>query len=84
MHVHPVLPWNLKLQQPQLPRSEPDAQPNESSHLAKEKGVDGRDKPGHDVDRPVMTTRITIRWADDWHRHVRDGEMLKAVSTRSR
>jgi hypothetical protein len=34
MHVHPVLPWNLKLQQPQLPRSEPDEQPNESSHLA--------------------------------------------------
>jgi hypothetical protein len=27
-------PWNLKLQQPQLPRSEPDEQPNESSHLA--------------------------------------------------
>src|SRR5262249_16745453 len=22
VHVHPVLPWNLKLQQPQLPRSE--------------------------------------------------------------
>jgi hypothetical protein len=34
MHVHPVLPWNLKLQQPQLPRSEPDEQPNESSQLA--------------------------------------------------
>src|SRR5438132_12278584 len=34
MHVHPVLPWNLKLQQPQLPRSEPDGQPTESSHLA--------------------------------------------------
>src|SRR5262249_32224993 len=27
-------PWNLKLQQPQLPRSEPDEQPNESSQLA--------------------------------------------------
>ena len=39
MHVHPVLPWNLKLQQPQLPRSEPDEQPNESSHLAKAFGV---------------------------------------------
>src|SRR5262249_40848334 len=26
--------WNLKLQQPQLPRSEPDEQPNESSQLA--------------------------------------------------
>jgi hypothetical protein len=26
--------WNLKLQQPQLPRSEPDEQLNESSHLA--------------------------------------------------
>src|SRR2546429_571127 len=36
MHVHPVLPWNLKLQQPQLPRSEPDGQPTESSHLATE------------------------------------------------
>jgi hypothetical protein len=35
MHVHPVLPWNLKLQQPQLPRSEPDGQPTESSQLAK-------------------------------------------------
>src|SRR5262249_54729465 len=35
MHVHPVLRWNLKLQQPQLPRSEPDGQPTESSHLAK-------------------------------------------------
>jgi hypothetical protein len=33
MHVHPVLPWNLKLQQPQLPRSEPDEQPNESSQV---------------------------------------------------
>src|SRR5262249_36050769 len=27
--------WNLKLQQPQLPRSEPGGQPNESSQLAK-------------------------------------------------
>src|SRR5436190_22713426 len=35
MHVHPVLPWNLKLQQPQFPRSEPDGQPTESPHLAK-------------------------------------------------
>jgi dihydroorotase len=26
-----------------------------------------------------MTTRITIRRPDDWHLHVRDGEMLKAV-----
>jgi dihydroorotase len=26
-----------------------------------------------------MTTRITIRKPDDWHLHVRDGEMLKAV-----
>ena len=33
VHVHPVLPWNLKSQQPQLPRSEPDGQPAESSHL---------------------------------------------------
>jgi hypothetical protein len=31
VHVHPVLPRNLKLQQPQLPRSEPDGQPTESS-----------------------------------------------------
>src|SRR5262249_59957796 len=35
MHVHPVLRWNLKLQQPQLPRSEPDGQPPESSQLAR-------------------------------------------------
>src|SRR6266545_6810367 len=34
MHVHPVLRWNLKLQQPQLPRPEPDGQPTESSQLA--------------------------------------------------
>src|SRR5262245_53312088 len=34
MPVHPVFPWNLKLQQPQLPRSEPDGQPTESSELA--------------------------------------------------
>jgi hypothetical protein len=34
MHVHPVLRWTLKLQQPQLPRSEPDGQPTESSQLA--------------------------------------------------
>ena len=26
-----------------------------------------------------MTSRITIRRPDDWHLHVRDGEMLKAV-----
>ena len=26
-----------------------------------------------------MATRITIRQPDDWHLHVRDGEMLKAV-----
>ena len=36
VHVHPVLPWNLKSQQPQLPRSEPDGQPTESSHLERE------------------------------------------------
>jgi hypothetical protein len=35
MDVHPVLPWNLKSQQPQLPRSGPDGQPIESSHLAR-------------------------------------------------
>ena len=35
MHVHPVLPWNLKLQQPQLSRSETDGQPTESSQLAR-------------------------------------------------
>src|SRR6201987_1249792 len=33
MHVHPVSPRNLKLQQPQLPRSKPDGQPTESSKL---------------------------------------------------
>ena len=26
-----------------------------------------------------MTSRITIRKPDDWHLHVRDGAMLKAV-----
>ena len=26
-----------------------------------------------------MTARMTIRRPDDWHLHVRDGEMLKAV-----
>ena len=36
VHVHPVLPWNLKSQQPQLPRSEPDGQPAESSHLVED------------------------------------------------
>jgi hypothetical protein len=41
MHVHPVLPRNLKLQQPQLPRSEPDGQPTESSQLAHAKLPDG-------------------------------------------
>src|SRR4030088_1017310 len=30
VHVHPALPWNLKSQQPQLPRSEPDGQPTEA------------------------------------------------------
>src|SRR5881409_2442742 len=39
MHVHPVLPWNLKLQQPQLPRSEPDGQPTESSQLGRVAGA---------------------------------------------
>src|SRR2546430_13162 len=39
MHVHPVLPWNLKLQQPQLPRSEPDGQPTESSQLVSENAL---------------------------------------------
>ena len=36
VHVHPVLPWNPKSQQLQLPRSEPDGQPAESSHLEAE------------------------------------------------
>src|ERR1700716_160811 len=27
----------------------------------------------------AMTTRLTIRKPDDWHLHVRDGAMLKAV-----
>src|SRR6201987_83715 len=35
MHVHPVSPRNLKLQQPQLPRSKPDGQPTESSKLSR-------------------------------------------------
>ena len=39
VHVHPVLPWNLKSQQPQLPRSEPDGQPTESSHLVRTLGA---------------------------------------------
>ena len=26
-----------------------------------------------------MTTRLTIRKPDDWHLHLRDGAMLKAV-----
>src|SRR6476661_10739731 len=39
VHVHPVLPWNLKSQQPQLPRSEPDGQPTESSHLGPDLGA---------------------------------------------
>ena len=35
---------------------------------------------GADWVTPVpMTTRITIRKPDDWHLHVRDGAMLKAV-----
>jgi putative transposase len=38
MHVHPVSPRNLKLQQPQLPRSNPDGQPTESSKLARQYG----------------------------------------------
>jgi hypothetical protein len=42
MHVHPVLPWNLKLQQPQLPRSEPDGQPTESSQLDQRKTAEQR------------------------------------------
>src|SRR5215475_10118583 len=31
------------------------------------------------VYRLLMTTRLTIRKPDDWHLHVRDGAMLKAV-----
>src|SRR4051795_2080317 len=34
MNVHPVLRGNAEASQLQLPRSEPDGQPNESSHLA--------------------------------------------------
>src|SRR6266513_1028475 len=45
MHVHPVLPWNLKLQQPQLPRSEPDGQPTESSQLARCVSAQAQRKP---------------------------------------
>src|SRR3989442_1498403 len=29
---------------------------------------------------PEMTTRLTIRTPDDWHLHLRDGAMLKAVA----
>jgi hypothetical protein len=43
VHVHPVLPWNLKSQQPQLPRSEPDGQPTESSHLGPPETLQRRD-----------------------------------------
>jgi hypothetical protein len=39
MHVHPVSPRTLKLQQPQLPRSKPDGQPAESSNLARAEAV---------------------------------------------
>src|SRR5262245_20187905 len=45
MHVHPVLRWNLKLQQPQLPRSEPDGQPTESSQLASAGGLQVAETP---------------------------------------
>src|SRR5262249_34618819 len=31
------------------------------------------------VYRLLMTARLTIRKPDDWHLHVRDGAMLKAV-----
>src|ERR1700719_644327 len=34
MHVHLVLPLESEASATQLPRSEPDEQPNESSHLA--------------------------------------------------
>src|SRR5258708_19434667 len=40
---------------------------------------DARVKPAHDDVEGSMTTRITIRRPDDWHLHVRDGEMLKAT-----
>src|SRR6516162_5508146 len=60
MHVHPVSPRNLKLQQPQLPRSKPDGQPTESSHLANRANWDrviagprGAQRPGPDVSRPT-------------------------------
>ena len=35
--------------------------------------------PSRPEEQAFMTTRITIRKPDDWHLHVRDGEMLKAV-----
>src|ERR1700719_1436769 len=34
--VHPVLLWNTEASQPQLPRSGPDGQPMESSHLERD------------------------------------------------
>src|SRR5215469_15089985 len=36
-------------------------------------------KRNHALANAPMTTRITIRKPDDWHLHVRDGEMLKSV-----
>src|SRR5262249_49720707 len=35
-------------------------------------------RPGYNR-KPPMTNRLTIRKPDDWHLHVRDGAMLKAV-----
>src|SRR4029077_13726609 len=57
VHVHPVLPWKLKSQQPQLPRSELDGQPTESSHLerfqAKWEPVRRRKRVTHKESRAV-------------------------------
>jgi hypothetical protein len=57
MHVHPVLPRSPKLQQPQLPRSEPDGQPNESSQLGKPKAGETVVVAGLD---PAIRARVPL------------------------
>src|SRR5215472_13626586 len=48
-----------------------------SEHMSQERGSESTDPSG----RPssVICPEITIRKPDDWHLHVRDGAMLKAV-----
>jgi dihydroorotase len=43
------------------------------------RGERERRRPARCIKVHPMTTRITIRKPDDWHLHVRDGEMLKAT-----